>query len=115
MTFNILRNCDRWIQNRSYLRRCPKLGRAARKFVVHVRVRELQVRVVTARPAGLLLLVLGYIVFELGHTLTVVILVRITETKQPRDLCIVMKGQEKCKSEILAHNQCLRADGFDIK
>eukprot|EP00444_Apocalathium_aciculiferum_P029590 CAMPEP_0183430384 /NCGR_PEP_ID=MMETSP0370-20130417/51068_1 /TAXON_ID=268820 /ORGANISM="Peridinium aciculiferum, Strain PAER-2" /LENGTH=73 /DNA_ID=CAMNT_0025615719 /DNA_START=87 /DNA_END=308 /DNA_ORIENTATION=+ len=37
------------------------------------------------------------------------------QTKAPRDECIAMNGEEKCKAFIEAHNQCLRAEGFDVK
>ena len=39
------------------------------------------------------------------------------DTKQPRDECIVMKGEEHpdCIKLIEAHKICLRAEGFDVK
>ena len=37
------------------------------------------------------------------------------ETKKPRDLCIVTKGEDNCRDLIEAHNKCLRAEGFIIK
>jgi cytochrome c oxidase assembly protein subunit 17 len=37
------------------------------------------------------------------------------ETKQKRDECIVMNGEDKCQDVIEAHKICLRAEGFDIK
>lgn len=37
------------------------------------------------------------------------------ETKQVRDECMVMNGEEDCKQLIEAHKACLRAAGFDIK
>jgi len=35
-------------------------------------------------------------------------------TKQVRDECVVLNGQEQCKAFIEAHNQCLRDEGFDV-
>jgi cytochrome c oxidase assembly protein subunit 17 len=35
-------------------------------------------------------------------------------TKQLRDECIVMNGEDQCRAFIDAHNQCLRAEGFDV-
>jgi cytochrome c oxidase assembly protein subunit 17 len=35
-------------------------------------------------------------------------------TKQVRDECIVLNGEERCKAFIDAHNQCLRDEGFDV-
>ncbi|EER12236.1 Cytochrome c oxidase copper chaperone, putative [Perkinsus marinus ATCC 50983] len=37
------------------------------------------------------------------------------ETKAARDECIVMNGEDKCRQFILAHNQCLRAEGFEVE
>ncbi|GMI47005.1 hypothetical protein TrCOL_g11134 [Triparma columacea] len=37
------------------------------------------------------------------------------DTKKPRDVCIVEKGEEACKDLIEAHKACLRAEGFDVK
>lgn len=37
------------------------------------------------------------------------------ETKEQRDECMVMNGEEGCKQLIEAHKACLRAAGFDIK
>jgi cytochrome c oxidase assembly protein subunit 17 len=36
------------------------------------------------------------------------------ETKEPRDLCVVTKGEANCRDLIEAHNKCLRAEGFII-
>lgn len=36
-------------------------------------------------------------------------------TKQVRDECIVLNGEDQCKAFIDAHNQCLRNEGFDVK
>lgn len=36
------------------------------------------------------------------------------ETKQARDNCIVLNGEDKCSPFIDAHNACLRAEGFNI-
>eukprot|EP00920_Eleutheroschizon_duboscqi_P019359 GHVT01045895.1.p2 GENE.GHVT01045895.1~~GHVT01045895.1.p2 ORF type:complete len:113 (+),score=8.45 GHVT01045895.1:268-606(+) len=36
------------------------------------------------------------------------------ETKLVRDECVVLNGQENCLAFIDAHNQCLRAEGFEI-
>lgn len=35
-------------------------------------------------------------------------------TKEVRDQCIVLNGEERCKEFIFAHNQCLRDEGFDV-
>lgn len=35
-------------------------------------------------------------------------------TKEVRDECIVLNGEEKCMPFIYAHNQCLRAEGFEV-
>ena len=35
-------------------------------------------------------------------------------TKQVRDECIILNGEEQCKAFIDAHNQCLRDEGFDV-
>ena len=37
------------------------------------------------------------------------------ETKSARDDCIVFHGEEKCRSFIDTHNQCLKKEGFDVK
>ena len=37
------------------------------------------------------------------------------ETKSVRDECIVRNGEQKCRQFIEAHNQCLRAEGFDVQ
>ncbi|GMH51976.1 hypothetical protein TrRE_jg5705 [Triparma retinervis] len=37
------------------------------------------------------------------------------DTKKPRDVCIVEKGEDACKDLIEAHKACLRAEGFDVK
>ncbi|PFH36337.1 putative copper chaperone COX17-1 [Besnoitia besnoiti] len=37
------------------------------------------------------------------------------ETKAARDECIVLNGEENCKTFIEAHNQCLRSEGFDVQ
>lgn len=39
------------------------------------------------------------------------------DTKQPRDECVVMKGEDHpdCIKLIEAHKACLRAEGFDVK
>eukprot|EP00418_Pyrodinium_bahamense_P079244 CAMPEP_0179063940 /NCGR_PEP_ID=MMETSP0796-20121207/27694_1 /TAXON_ID=73915 /ORGANISM="Pyrodinium bahamense, Strain pbaha01" /LENGTH=68 /DNA_ID=CAMNT_0020760877 /DNA_START=72 /DNA_END=278 /DNA_ORIENTATION=- len=37
------------------------------------------------------------------------------ETKAARDECIMLRGEERCKDFIEVHNQCLRAEGFDVK
>eukprot|EP00405_Crypthecodinium_cohnii_P005292 CAMPEP_0194765152 /NCGR_PEP_ID=MMETSP0323_2-20130528/25164_1 /TAXON_ID=2866 ORGANISM="Crypthecodinium cohnii, Strain Seligo" /NCGR_SAMPLE_ID=MMETSP0323_2 /ASSEMBLY_ACC=CAM_ASM_000346 /LENGTH=69 /DNA_ID=CAMNT_0039693963 /DNA_START=101 /DNA_END=310 /DNA_ORIENTATION=+ len=37
------------------------------------------------------------------------------QTKGPRDECIALNGEEKCKDFIEAHKQCLRNEGFDVK
>lgn len=36
------------------------------------------------------------------------------ETKKARDLCLMEKGEERCKELIEAHNECLRAEGFIV-
>eukprot|EP00921_Rhytidocystis_pertsovi_P012036 GHVQ01019490.1.p2 GENE.GHVQ01019490.1~~GHVQ01019490.1.p2 ORF type:complete len:120 (+),score=29.99 GHVQ01019490.1:313-672(+) len=36
------------------------------------------------------------------------------ETKSARDECIVMNGEDMCRSFIEAHNQCLRHKGFHV-
>ena len=36
------------------------------------------------------------------------------DTKQARDECIVMNGEEACGSFIEAHKQCLRREGFNV-
>ncbi len=36
------------------------------------------------------------------------------ETKAARDECIVINGEERCKAFIDAHNECLRAEGFEV-
>ncbi len=35
-------------------------------------------------------------------------------TKELRDECIVLNGEDQCRAFIDAHNQCLRAEGFDV-
>jgi cytochrome c oxidase assembly protein subunit 17 len=35
------------------------------------------------------------------------------ETKQQRDLCILMKDEDSCQQEIGLHNLCLRNEGFN--
>jgi cytochrome c oxidase assembly protein subunit 17 len=35
-------------------------------------------------------------------------------TKQIRDECIVLNGEDMCKAFIDAHNQCLRDEGFEV-
>ena len=35
-------------------------------------------------------------------------------TKQVRDECIVLNGEDQCKAFIEAHNQCLRDEGFNV-
>ena len=39
------------------------------------------------------------------------------DTRQPRDTCVVLKGQDdpECKILIKAHNECLRQEGFHVK
>ena len=36
------------------------------------------------------------------------------ETKQIRDECVLLNGQENCSKEIEAHRACMRAAGFNI-
>ncbi|CAF2099038.1 unnamed protein product [Rotaria magnacalcarata] len=36
------------------------------------------------------------------------------ETKQIRDECVIINGQENCSKEIEAHLVCMRAAGFNI-
>lgn len=36
------------------------------------------------------------------------------ESKQQRDECVIMKGEENCQVYIEAHKKCLRAEGFTI-
>lgn len=36
------------------------------------------------------------------------------ETKQPRDACIIEKGEENCQDLIEAHKKCMRDLGFKI-
>ncbi|CAF5151741.1 unnamed protein product, partial [Rotaria magnacalcarata] len=36
------------------------------------------------------------------------------ETKQIRDECVIINGQENCSKEIEAHLACMRAAGFNI-
>lgn len=36
------------------------------------------------------------------------------ETRQPRDQCIVEKGQEHCEEFIENHKRCLRSLGFKV-
>ena len=35
-------------------------------------------------------------------------------TKQVRDECIVLNGEDQCKAFIDAHNRCLRDEGFTV-
>jgi cytochrome c oxidase assembly protein subunit 17 len=35
-------------------------------------------------------------------------------TKQVRDECIVLNGEDQCKAFIEAHNKCLRDEGFEV-
>jgi cytochrome c oxidase assembly protein subunit 17 len=37
------------------------------------------------------------------------------DTKEPRDQCIVTKGEDNCRDLIEAHKRCLRAEGFNVK
>ncbi len=37
------------------------------------------------------------------------------DTKKERDECIVLNGEEACKSFIEAHKTCLRSEGFNVK
>ena len=37
------------------------------------------------------------------------------ETKKPRDLCVVERGEDACAALIEAHKACLRAEGFTVK
>ena len=36
------------------------------------------------------------------------------ETRKPRDLCVVERGEEHCRALIEAHDACLRLDGFTV-
>jgi cytochrome c oxidase assembly protein subunit 17 len=36
------------------------------------------------------------------------------QTKQIRDECVLLNGQENCSKEIEAHIACMRAAGFNI-
>jgi cytochrome c oxidase assembly protein subunit 17 len=36
------------------------------------------------------------------------------ETKQLRDECIVMNGEDACQALVEAHKTCLRAEGFNV-
>ena len=36
------------------------------------------------------------------------------ETKKARDLCLMEKGEERCKELIEAHKRCLREEGFVV-
>ena len=35
-------------------------------------------------------------------------------TKQARDECIVLNGEDQCRAFIDTHNKCLRDKGFDV-
>ena len=35
------------------------------------------------------------------------------ETKQQRDLCVIMKDEASCQEEIRLHNLCLMSEGFN--
>ena len=37
-----------------------------------------------------------------------------TDTKKPRDACVIGKGEAFCAPEIEAHKACLREDGFKV-
>lgn len=37
------------------------------------------------------------------------------DTKAKRDECVVQNGEDKCKTLIDAHKECLRAEGFVVK
>ena len=41
-------------------------------------------------------------------------LLRVPETRKPRDECTMMYGEEKCAAQIEAHKACLRAEGFNV-
>ena len=36
------------------------------------------------------------------------------ETREKRDACVVLNGEDACKELIEAHNACLRAEGFNV-
>ena len=36
------------------------------------------------------------------------------ETRDKRDQCVLLNGEEKCSSEIVKHLECLRSKGFTI-
>ena len=36
------------------------------------------------------------------------------KTREARDACVVLKGEEACKALVEAHNACLRAEGFNV-
>jgi cytochrome c oxidase assembly protein subunit 17 len=36
------------------------------------------------------------------------------DTRKPRDLCVVERGEEHCRDAIEAHDACLRRDGFSV-
>jgi len=36
------------------------------------------------------------------------------DTRKPRDLCVVERGEEHCRPLIEAHDACLRLDGFTV-
>ena len=36
------------------------------------------------------------------------------DTRAPRDLCVVERGEEQCRAFIEAHDACLRKDGFSV-
>lgn len=37
------------------------------------------------------------------------------ETREPRDECILHKGEEQCAEYIEAHKECLRGMGFKVR
>jgi hypothetical protein len=37
------------------------------------------------------------------------------QTKQARDECVVMNGEENCAKIIEQHKACLRAEGFNVR
>ena len=37
------------------------------------------------------------------------------ETKQARDECVALHGEEACRALIEAHKACLRAEGFSVQ
>lgn len=36
------------------------------------------------------------------------------ETRKPRDECVLLHGEDKCKEAIEAHKACLRSLGFKV-